>query len=301
MQAEVQALKHPQFAFHRSRGIVWVCDIAGSSRALNDNESASAVEEFLPRLYWAARAIVEAAGGVFIKWTGDGFLAWFETPLHRNLDRTAWRVYLAAYHLTLLVNITHLNIESKRKFKLRHGITYEQDALITNIQERVDYTHSDIIGRAVVLAFRMSGVEADFPSIVTQKDLSEAAIRNGELPWAFVRWQPSADEKLRHFKGESWGTGVIRVSGQRKPRRISTKTIIRRTNNALEAAAGKRTPKFDSREFVEAFLRTFSAGDSWCEEVIASYTRFIQDELVTNLQQAVAALQKATDLRRKHG
>jgi len=33
--------------------------------------------------------VVESAGGRFIKWTGDGFLAWFETPLHRELGKVA--------------------------------------------------------------------------------------------------------------------------------------------------------------------------------------------------------------------
>jgi class 3 adenylate cyclase len=68
------------FEFERSRGIVWVCDLSKSSTFLNDNDTASALESFLPRLYWASAMTVEAAGGRFIKWTGDGFLAWFETP-----------------------------------------------------------------------------------------------------------------------------------------------------------------------------------------------------------------------------
>jgi class 3 adenylate cyclase len=77
-----------EFKFSRSRGIVWVCDIVNSSKYLNDNESADDLEEFLQRSYWAAAIIVEAAGGGFIKWTGDGFLAWLETPLHRELILT---------------------------------------------------------------------------------------------------------------------------------------------------------------------------------------------------------------------
>jgi len=73
------------FQFERARGIVWVCDIANSTKLLNDNKTAGLIEEFLPRLHWLGIAIVKAAGGTFIKWTGDGFLAWFEIPLHRDL------------------------------------------------------------------------------------------------------------------------------------------------------------------------------------------------------------------------
>ena len=63
------------FMFERSRGIVWVCDLAKSSRFLNDNTAGSALEDFLLRFYWASAMSVDAVGGCFIKWTGDGFLA----------------------------------------------------------------------------------------------------------------------------------------------------------------------------------------------------------------------------------
>src|ERR1044071_6324691 len=93
-----------KFEFERSRGIVWVCDLADSSKYLNDNQTADELETFLPRLYWIASVIVEAAGGKFIKWTGDGFIGWFETPLHRMLGKEAAKVFDAATQLTLLVN-----------------------------------------------------------------------------------------------------------------------------------------------------------------------------------------------------
>src|SRR3954452_7105082 len=37
------------FQFERARGIVWVCDIANSTKLLNDNKTAGLIEEFLPR------------------------------------------------------------------------------------------------------------------------------------------------------------------------------------------------------------------------------------------------------------
>jgi class 3 adenylate cyclase len=97
-----------KFEFERSRGIIWACDLVKSSKFLNDNESADTLEEFLPRLYWTSVIAVEAAGGQFIKWTGDGFLAWFETPLHRLISEKTSNVFRAAYLMTTLVNITQL-------------------------------------------------------------------------------------------------------------------------------------------------------------------------------------------------
>jgi class 3 adenylate cyclase len=79
-------MAHPvEFEFHRSRGIVWVCDVAGSTSRLNSEDGVEDTEVFLPRLYWTAVLAVESAGGKFVKWTGDGFLAWFETALHREI------------------------------------------------------------------------------------------------------------------------------------------------------------------------------------------------------------------------
>ena len=58
------------FEFSRSRGVVWVCDVAGSSSRLNSENGVEDTEAFLPRLYWTAVLAVESAGGKFIKWTG---------------------------------------------------------------------------------------------------------------------------------------------------------------------------------------------------------------------------------------
>lgn len=67
MKAKVSHPKDRDFSFARKRGVVWVCDIAGSSRYLNDDASAQDLEDFLPRLYRTAAIMVEAAGGEFIK------------------------------------------------------------------------------------------------------------------------------------------------------------------------------------------------------------------------------------------
>ncbi|SRR6266496_1044785 len=111
--------------------------------------------------------IVDAAGGKFIKWTGDGFIAWFEMPLHRMLGEKAATVFDAATQLSFIVNVTQLGLKPKRKFKIRHGVSYEQDALLIKISHEGGVESLDLIGRAVVLAFRLSGIPAKSPSIVT--------------------------------------------------------------------------------------------------------------------------------------
>jgi len=152
-----------RFGFGRSRGIVWVCDMPHASGFLNDNTIADAVEEFLPRLYVVANFITAAAGGKFLKWTGDGFLSWFETPLHRNLEILAKSAFWAAWQLTFLVNVTQLGVKSNRKFGVRHGLTYEHDALVLNIGHSDGHSSIDLIGRGVVLAYRLASVQLIFP------------------------------------------------------------------------------------------------------------------------------------------
>lgn len=191
-----------KFEFNRSRGVVWVCDLVGSSKHLNDDQIADDLEAFLPRLYWTALTIVEAAGGRFIKWTGDGFLAWFETPLHRTLGEQGAMVFNAAWHLTVLTNVTQLGLNPQRRFRIRHGVAYEQDALLIEITHPGGYKSLDIVGRAVVLAFRLAGVLADFPAIATQKELVDASAGHLSSGLSFRKWNVSVGEKQRYFKGE---------------------------------------------------------------------------------------------------
>src|SRR5262249_27785753 len=124
------------FSFERTRGVAWVCDLAGSSKLLNDDELAIQLEEFLPRLHWLGMTVVSAAEGRFLKWTGDGFLGWFETPLHRNLGSQTAAVLEALWYVSLIVNVTQLGVKSKKSFRVRHGVAYEQDALVTKIAQR---------------------------------------------------------------------------------------------------------------------------------------------------------------------
>ncbi|MFC5527453.1 hypothetical protein ACFPPA_17050 [Rhodanobacter ginsengisoli] len=285
--------KDRAFSFSRKRGVVWVCDLVGSSRYLNDDDSAQELEEFLPRLYRTSAIMVEAAGGVFVKWTGDGFLAWFETPLHRDVGRIGSKVFEAAFYLTVLVNLTQLGAAPKKKFRLRHGVTYEKDALVTLIEQENGVQSIDLIGRDVVLAFRLSGIQCDFPCIVTQGDLAEAHKSYRPSHIKFSRWKPSPEDRLKFFKGESRGTSSIFVSGGRKKRNISAGTALKEARQAIAAAEGKREPKYSFEDVWERFDPVFLSGPPWCSEVMAEFLRFTMEDLLLPLKQIVARIEQS--------
>jgi class 3 adenylate cyclase len=281
-----------KFEFERSRGIVWVCDLASSSKYLNDNQTADELEKFLPKLYWTASMAVDAAGGKFIKWTGDGFMAWFETPLHRMLGEKAATVFDAAWYLTLLINVTQLGLKPKRKFKIRHGIAYEQDALLIKISRVGGYESLDLVGRAVVLAFRLSEIQAEFPNIVTQKELVVASAAFDQGHRKFLKWQVSADDKLKYFKGERWGTDAVYVSSDKVRRAKNTKSLLKQAQAAIDLAEGRRSPSDERIRFVMSFLKNMEAGPDWCREVLDEYTHFLREGLLGSLKGVVPILKK---------
>lgn len=278
------------FEFDRSRGVVWVCDLANSSRYLNDDNSAKALEEFLPRFYWTAAMLVEAAGGRFIKWTGDGFLAWFETPLHRNQGQVAADVFSAAWHLTFLVNVTQLNLSLKGRFRIRHGITYEHDALLIRITHSDGHRSLDLIGRAVVLAFRISTIEASFPAIVTHGELVEAIAPYGSPRTTFQKRRITKEERLKVFKGHSWQTGQIFTSVDRKTKPAKIGTISKIAKEAI-AKAEKTPAAGDEDFFIMKFLKSMISGPTWCREVIAKEVAFVRDDLYIPLKGLVSLIE----------
>jgi class 3 adenylate cyclase len=278
------------FHFQRTRGIVWVCDIVGSSRYLNDNSTADDLEVFLPRLYWTAVNVVEAAGGKFIKWTGDGFLAWFETPLHRDLGATAATVFEAVWQLTLFINVTQLALSPQKPFRVRHGITYEHDALLTRITHIGGHESLDITGRAVVLAFRLSGISAAFPHIATQAELVNAHKEEPKIHLDFRKLILSAEDRLKYFKSEAWGTRSLFVSGERKKTLRTKNGVIRQAKKAIAAAEESGKPKHSESGFTKRFIELFSAGPDWCKAALDEEARFIREELLSSLKQVVATM-----------
>src|ERR1700738_3679858 len=164
----------PRYDSRRSRGLVWVCDVAGSSRLLNRNDSASAVEEFLQRLLYLSLLTVNSGGGLFVKWTGDGFLAFYEAPLDRDIGELANLIFHSAVTLSLFVNVTQLCSPPKERIRVRHAVTYEKDAVLIDLTHSGDMKSKDVLGRSVVAAFRLSGIECGFPGIVTHREVLKA-------------------------------------------------------------------------------------------------------------------------------
>jgi len=137
--------KDAALRFARARGLVWVCDVSGYTSLLNGS-AAGATEDILKRLYWLGCQLVPLAGGKFIKWTGDGFLAWFSVELNRDATRIASSVLRAVWHLSLLCNVTSLGAHfQSKKPRLRHGVTYEQDAVFATMVRGQDELSYDII------------------------------------------------------------------------------------------------------------------------------------------------------------
>jgi class 3 adenylate cyclase len=276
---------------HRSRGIVWVCDIANSSKYLNSDQSAAALETFLQRLLFMSIVFVEAAGGRFVKWTGDGFLAWFETPLIRDAGEIASAVIRAAWTLSYFVNISQLCVKAPVKFTVRHAITLEHDALFIEL-EYLGTNAIDVLGRAIVLAFRLSSMKAAFPSIVTHKELLKLVRDTSNVD--FKKLKLSKDEKLKYFKGENWGISDLLVSGEKIYRAKSNSAHIRRAKRSMMRE--RSDPKHIA--FAERIADGMENGPEWCSEVEQKMSEF-NNHMRKIIADVLPVLEKQLDERDK--
>jgi len=234
--------------------------------------------------------VVESAGGRFIKWTGDGFLAWFETSLHRDRGKAAAAVFNAAWHLTFLVNVTQLGLSPGRKFHIRHGITYEHDALLVKIIHTDEHESLDLIGRAVVLAFRISGIKASFPNIVTHRELAEAYAPYRQIGTTFQKRSISKEEELKFFKGHGWQTNQIFASVARRGKPKNIATVIKLAKEAIAKTEGTCTLT-DEDSFSMQFLRNMMSGPKWCRDVISKEIQFLRDDFLGSLKKVVPILE----------
>lgn len=280
----------PSLQARRSRGIVWVCDLVDSSSHLNNDKSVAEFEEFLQRFLYISLITVEAAGGRFIKWTGDGFLAWFETPLHRESGRQAAVGIYAAWLLSITVHLSQLGVSSKRKFAVRHGITYEHDAFVLDVETQSGTHTTDLLGRAVVLAFRLASLDADFPRVVTQKELISIARSATKLHFDFVRRKLTRQEVLKYLKGEKWGASSIYVSSQKVKRRSTPSQAAKRLRRVLsEIPKAHRGVDYG---FYAAFVKKMCQGPEWCRQAVETHNKFFGGEVVPLLEEMLAQLER---------
>ncbi len=276
----------PEFTSKRERGLVWACDLKQSSSYLNDDRAVDALETFLPRLRWAARPIVEAAGGQFLKWTGDGFLAWFPFELDRHLGEWSSRAIRACWELSFLVNITQLGVSPKFGFRLRHGIAYEPDGLVMSSGAEVD-----VLGRSVVFAFRLAGVEAAFPGIVAERRVSDAATSAGLTAVDFRPRLFTPSEVLKYFKGERRGVDLVSVSVEAHPQRRSRAETLAHLGETIRKAEDPLASSDPfSLEFSSRILKVWSSGPPWAKQMMNEELRFIREELLGKLKTVRDAL-----------
>lgn len=276
------------FAFERGRGIVWVSDLAASSALLNSDSAVEDFERFLPRFYWFSDALLSAAGGRVVKWTGDGFLGWIPLRLDREKPGAARAAYTLAWHLTVLVNVTQMGLDPTRRFRLRHGVTYEPDGLLLT-RHSESGVERDVIGRDVVLAFRLAGVPSEFPFIVTPFQLAQLAGPHGSIA-TFEEWEPSEEEILTFFKGEDRGAG--RLARSTKPVRPLAHDEARADAQRVVRALHESEP---DEELVQVFMglqERVAEGPGWAEEVLKSYLAWLREDVVAPLVDFVQLMKK---------
>lgn len=278
---------------NRSRGLVWVCDISKSSTYLNSDEMAGDLEDFLPRLHWAASIAVEAVGGELIQWTGDGFIAWFELRLEREMRRACDKIIEAIWYFTTFVNATQLGVRSAMPFRIRHGLTYEPDALVTTITHKDDHCSKIIGGRHVVLAFRMAGIESDFPNLATQRNIASSISPSSKQLVCLKPWKPGKEDVLKYFKGQGYETKGLYLSGLPKKRRAQEDSWIvraKRTMLRLEDAGDGVVSGDTSNLFVKNFFAEMKSGPDWCVASVDEYVEYLKvlrEELLGELKETI--------------
>ncbi len=286
------------FSFERKRGIIWVCDVENSSKLINDDDTVDSIEAFLPRLYWISKQVVESANGLFIKWTGDGFLAWFECTLHRERGKIAAMVFNACWHLTYLINITQLKVKTKKNIGIRHGVTYEQDALFMKITQNNENVKLDLLGRAVVLAFRLSGIEVNFPRIVTQGDLAKLSKKKTSFEHSFEKINFTEEQILKYFKGDKISTRNIWGSSQTRKKTYSKQSIKNQIKNTISKVEENGINDESYVNFITTMLNRLSEGPEWAKDVLNDLINFTRTELYEPLKEFLSYTNKLEEMKK---
>jgi len=258
------------FGFTRERGVVWVCDIANSTSFLNNNSTAAQIETYLPRLHWFGVQIVQSLGGK-LKWTGDGFMAWFPVTLHRSLKDMVPAILHSIEFLTILNNVSRLALPAdSKKFRLRHGVTIEHDGLVMSIDNSLP-TSLDVIGRSVVLAFRLSGIRTAFPNVVVTREVLDAARGHPSCRIKFAKLKVSKLDRDKYFKGEKWGTQSLFHSVDRPPRKRSLDRTIGSTKRVIKVVENVEEEDSSYMKSGSAFALAVQNGPSWAQEAMYQY------------------------------
>lgn len=278
--------------FSRVRVLLWVCDLEHSASALNDPARVTATEEYLQRLYWVSLRLAEATGAAVCKWTGDGFLMAYAVPLERDLGAIATTVFNAAWNLTLMSNVTSFAVAEVGRMRLRHGVAFEPDAIL--VKQDGPTHQTDIIGRGVVLASRLAGVPAAFPSILADGRTVKAARAHGSSHH-FRKRKFANQDLLRFFKGERRGTSDVFESAEQPVRAKSRAAVLRQANRAIQNY--EQPPPDAAPRWLKDVMRALLTGPPWANEVAIKWHEFAEVQLLGNLKTLVEAFSAATAVK----
>jgi hypothetical protein len=187
------------------------------------------------------------------------------------------------------VNISQLGVDAPVRFKIRHAVTMEHDALVIDLSYS-ENNSTDVLGRAVVLAFRLSSIKAGFPNIITQSELLKLM---DPTFMHFQRLKLSKEDAVKYFKDEKWGTRDIFASGDRvRKKQLSLRTVLRRSKNAIDKAEGRSDSPPKHIKFTAKIVEEMSTGPDWAKEVSMTYQKFVKDDILGTLKKIVPMLEK---------
>jgi hypothetical protein len=132
-------------------------------------------------------------------------------------------------------------------------------------------TALDVLGRNVVLAFRLSSITADFPGIVTQRELLDRCVRHLPASLNFTQLRLNKNNILKYFKGEHYGVTALYAST--KPKNVK---------RVSEIASGQRDPAMWNEELsiTSKVLCAMYEGTEWLRTVAQEYSREISEEFI---------------------
>lgn len=225
-------------------------------------------------------------------------MAWFPIELYRELGPQASRVINISRQLSLVNNITGLGVEGEAPFRLKHGITVEHDALLTMVIDEHG-EHFDLIGRSVVLAFRLTGIKTYFPNIVSQREIVEAATKKKDSHVKFKKLNLSAEDRQRYFKGERWGTTNLYSSVERRPRPRSTNSLLRTVRKTIAEAEEPQTIQDETDPMIKQFMEDLLSGPTWTQDVFRNYIKFLREDFLGTLKMVASEIDSLLDERAK--
>jgi hypothetical protein len=139
----------------------------------------------------------------------------------------------------------------------------------------------------VVLAFRLSGIAAPFPGIVTHKAIVDA-LRESEMGVniSFAKRTLKQNEILQFLKGERWQSGAIYSSCSHKGAHRSIRTIVKDADKYLgDCVSEGRHPETRADLAASiAFVEYMQEGPDWAKAALDKYTTWVKNDLIGALQ-----------------